>query len=353
MISQELVYLTLFCVVVLAILVLDLTVIGRNSHVLSFKEATIWTAVWVSLALLFYVFILVNGHNFHGITNMNELLVVKAKYAPQLQLDPSSFEKSLSIYRQNMGMEFLSGYLIEYTLSMDNVFVIMMILSAFSVRDKYYKHVLFWGILGAIVLRFLFIFTGAALIARFEWILLVFGVFLVYTGVKMFINRNEEEKIEPHEHWLVKFLSKHTKVYPRYYKDHFFVRRKKELFITPLFVVLMLIEFTDLIFAMDSIPAIFAITRDPYLVFFSNIFAIIGLRSLFFLLLRVVDLFHYLKIGISFLLVFVGIKLLFHTWLDEIGFKSVYSLYVILFTLVLCIVISIIFPPKEEKIEAA
>jgi tellurite resistance protein TerC len=193
----------------------------------------------------------------------------------------------------------------------------------------------------------LFIFTGATLIQHFEWVLLIFGAFLVFTGIKLFINRNEDEKIEPHDHWLVKFLSKHTKVFPRYFKGHFFICWKKQFFITPLFVVLLMVEVTDVIFATDSIPAIFAVTRDRYLVFFSNIFAIIGLRSLFFLLLRVINLFHYLRIGISFLLVFVGFKLLFHTWLDGIGFSSVYSLYVILLTLGLCIGLSILFPKKS------
>jgi tellurite resistance protein TerC len=250
-----------------------------------------------------------------------------------------------------MGMEFLTGYLIEYTLSMDNVFVIMTILSAFAVEKKYYKQVLFWGILGAIILRFIFIFAGAALIQKFEWILYVFGAFLVYTGINIFINRNKEEKIEPQKHWLVKYLSKRFPLFPRYVRHRFFITRGKKLFMTPLFVVLLLIEFTDIIFALDSIPAIFAVTRDPYVVFFSNIFAIIGLRSLFFLLMRVVDLFHYLKIGIAFLLVFVGFKLLAHGWLEHIGFKSVYSLYIILATLVVCIIVSIIFPPKTKEIE--
>lgn len=351
MISQEALYFGIFSVVILGILVFDLTVIGRKSHILSFKEATIWTGVWVSLALLFYIFIIYYGDRLHGITNMEQLIAIQQKYTPQLQLDLSSFERSLEIYRNNMGMEYLSGYLIEYTLSMDNVFVIMMILAAFSVSEKYYKKVLFWGILGAIILRFIFIFVGAALIQKFDWILYVFGAFLVYTGVKLFIDRNKEEKIEPQDHWLVKFLSKHFRVFPRYVKGYFFVRYKKLIYITPMFIVLIMIEFTDLIFATDSIPAIFAITRDPYLVFFSNIFAIIGLRSLFFLLMRVMNIFHYLNIGISFLLVFVGFKLLFHGWLEHIGFKPVYSLYVILGTLALCIGMSILFPKKVQEPE--
>lgn len=351
MISQEVLFLVSFSAAIIGILVFDLLVVGRNKHVISFKESLIWTGVWVSCAMLFYVFILFHGEKFHGIANMADLLEIKNKYAESLNLNLNNFQESLEIYRQNMGMEFLTGYLIEYTLSMDNVFVIMMILSSFSVGKKYYKQVLFWGILGAIILRFIFIFAGAALIQKFEWVLYVFGAFLVYTGINIFLNRNKDEKIEPQNHWLVKFLSNRFPLFPRYVRHRFFVRKNRKLFMTPLFVVLILIEFTDIVFALDSIPAIFAVTRDPYIVFFSNIFAIIGLRSLFFLLMRVVDLFHYLKIGISFLLVFVGFKLLAHGWLEHIGFKSVYSLYIILATLVICIVLSLIFPAPKPNIE--
>lgn len=346
--GQELLYFGLFCALILAVLIFDLAFVGRNKHIISFKESIIWTAVWVSLAMLFYVFIRFHGEKFHGINSLADLVTIHDKYTPGFKLDMTSFEHSLAMYRANMGMEYLSGYLIEYTLSMDNIFVIMVILSAFSVSEKYYKQVLFWGILGAIVLRFFFIFAGAALISRFEWTLLVFGAFLVYTGINIFIHRNEDEKVDAKNHWLVKFLSKHTKVYPDFVKGKFFVRENKVTYMTPLFIVLLIVEVTDLIFAMDSIPAIFAITRDPFVVFFSNIFAIMGLRSLFFLLMRVVNIFHYLKIGISFLLVFVGAKLLAHTWLDSIGFTPVYSLYVILGTLFISIIASMIFPPEEQ-----
>jgi tellurite resistance protein TerC len=345
--STETLYLLLFSIGILGVLFLDLTVIGRKSHILSFKESIIWTAVWVSLALLFFVFLLFNGDKLHSITSMDQLLALRDSYAPHLKNLPSDLSSAIEVYRKNMAMEFISGYLTEYTLSMDNVFVIMLILGGFSVPQKYYKQVLFWGILGAIILRFIFIFIGAALIAKFNWVLLVFGAFLVYSGVKMFLDRNKDEKIVPQDHWLVKYLSKHFRIFPRYVKGRFCIRKQKQTFFTPLVVVLILVEFTDLVFATDSIPAIFAITRDPYIVFFSNIFAIIGLRSLFFLLLRVVDLFHYLNVGIAILLAFVGLKLLFHHWLDQIGFNSIYSLYVIVGTLALSIVASLVFPKKD------
>lgn len=351
MMSQETFYLVGFSAAVLGILLFDLLFIGRKSHIISFKEASIWTLVWVSCAVLFYFFLRYNGEKLHGLTSIQDILAYKEKYAKDLSVNLNSFEESIELFRQNLSIKFLSGYLIEYTLSMDNVFVIMMILSTFAVREKYYKQVLFWGILGAIVLRFIFIFAASALIQKFEWILLLFGAFLVYTGIAIFINRNKEEKIEAQDHWLVKFLSKRFPLYPRYVKNRFVVRKNGKSFITPLLVVLILIEFTDVVFATDSIPAIFAVTRDKYIVFFSNIFAIIGLRSLFFMLMRVVNLFHYLKIGISFLLVFVGFKLLAHSWLEKIGFSPVYSLYVILGTLAICIIASLLFPKKEESIE--
>jgi tellurite resistance protein TerC len=349
MFSSELIFFCLFSVFVVGILIFDLTVVGRKSHVISFKESLIWTSVWVTCALLFYFFISMHGEKIHGIHDFKKLYEIQSQYAQHLKLDPSNLAKSISIYRDNMATEFITGYLIEYTLSVDNIFVIMLIFSMFSVNSKYHKRVLFWGILGAIVLRFLFIFTGSALIQRFEWILLLFGAFLIFSGGKMFFERNKEETIEPQDHWLVKFLSKHFSVFQRYVGGSFFIKRNKKVMMTPLFVVLILVEFTDLVFAFDSIPAIFAVTRDPYIVFFSNIFAIIGLRSLFFLLVKVMDLFHYLKVGVSCLLAFVGLKLVFHEWLDEMGFKTIYSLYVILGILAISILASLAFPRKGEN----
>ncbi|NJK97499.1 MAG: TerC family protein, partial [Bacteroidales bacterium] len=198
------------------------------------------------------------------------------------------------------------------------------------------------GILGAIVLRFLFIFTGAALIQRFEWILYIFGAYLVYVGVKMFLERNKKEAIEAKDHFMVKFLGKRMNITPDYEGNKFVVRRNGKLFVTPLLIVLIFIEFSDVIFALDSIPAIFSVTQDPYVVFFSNIFAILGLRSLFFFLIKIIDKFYYLKAGISILLAFIGIKLLMHEYLHVIGFKTTYSLYFILTILSLSIIFSLI-----------
>lgn len=342
------VFFIIFSIVILSVLLIDLLFVGKDKHIISLKESGIWTTIWVLLAIGFFFFIRYYGEHIHNITDMQGLKAYVSLYNPALHLPDSDFNTALEVYKKNTSTDFITGYLLEYTLSIDNVFVILMILTGFSVEKKNYKTVLFWGILGAIVLRFLFIFIGSALIIKFAWILYVFGAFLVYAGIKMFLERNQEEKLEVHEHWLVKYLSKHFNVYPTFINHHFWKKMDGKMFITPLFIVLIMIEFTDLIFALDSIPAIFSITRDPYIVFFSNIFAIIGLRSLFFLLIKIVDYFHYLKVGISFLLSFVGAKLLLHHYLDAIGFKNVYSLYIILATLVISILASIIFPEKKE-----
>jgi tellurite resistance protein TerC len=335
-----------FTVLILFVLLFDLTVVGRKSHIVSLRESLIWTCVWVTLAAGFYPLLLYHAEKLHGIKTPGQLENVRQQFAPFLSFT-GDFTANLKTYRSNLAMEFITGYLVEYSLSIDNVFVIMMVLSSFAVKPIYFKRVLFWGILGAIILRCIFIFAGAALIRKFEWILLIFGLFLVIQGIKIYINRNKTEQTEPHNHWLMIYLSKHLPVYNRYVRGHFFIKKKSKTYLTPLFLVLIMIEFTDLVFAFDSIPAIFAVTRDPFIVFFSNIFAIIGLRSLFFLLMRIVDKFHYLKVGIAFLLIFVGLKLLLHSWLIEIGFKTVYSLFIIFGIITLSILASLLFPVKK------
>lgn len=345
--SGEILFFIAFVVFIIAVLLLDLLFVGRKSHEVSVKEAAIWSGIWIALALFFAVFLRYYAEFIHGIQNFDDLKSVVKHYAPYLKLDDNSFENSLDIYRKNSTINFLSGYLIEKSLSVDNLFVMMAVLTAFSVKKKDYKPVLFWGIIGAIVMRCIFIFAGAALIYRFEWLLYIFGIYLIYAGIKMYVQRNSETKIEPQNHPVLKFLSKHFNVFPRYVANRFFIRKKGMAFITPLFVVLVIIEFTDLVFALDSIPAIFAVTSDPYIVFFSNIFAILGLRSLFFLLIKVVEKFYLLKVGVAILLVYVGMKLMLHEWMAHLGFKPVYSLYVILFVLFASIVLSLVFPKKQ------
>ena len=342
----EILFLGGFVVFIAAILVLDMLVIDRKAHVVSIKEAGTWTAIWIGLALLFSVFLWFHGDIVHGIENMQDLQAVAARYAAHLKLDASDFEASLQQYRHYMTISYISGYLIEKTLSVDNLFVMMMIFTSFGVGKNEYQHVLNWGILGAIVLRFIFIFLGAAIISRFDWILLVFGALLVYSGIKMYVNRNKKEEINVEKHPLVKFLTKTGRMYPKFMGDKFFVREAGKWLLTPLFVTVLVIEFSDLIFAFDSIPAVFSVSLDPYVVFFSNIFAILGLRAMFFLLAAIADKFRYLKTGVCVLLVFIGVKMLIHKYFE---IDAIASLLFIIAVLIISIGASLIIPQKKDS----
>lgn len=342
----EILFLGGFVVFIAAILVLDMLVIDRKAHVVSIKEAGTWTGVWIGLALLFSVFLWFHGDMVHGIENMQDLQAVAARYAAHLKLDASDFEASLQQYRHYMTISYISGYLIEKTLSVDNLFVMMMIFTSFGVGKNEYQHVLNWGILGAIVLRFIFIFLGAAIISRFDWILLVFGAILIYSGIKMYVNRNKKEEINVEKHPLVKFLTKTGRMCPKFMGDKFFVREAGKWLLTPLFVTVLVIEFSDLIFAFDSIPAVFSVSLDPYVVFFSNIFAILGLRAMFFLLAAIADKFRYLKTGVCVLLVFIGVKMLIHKYFE---IDAIASLLFIIAVLIISIGASLIIPQKKDS----
>lgn len=344
--SNELLFIGGFLLFIILILALDLGLFSKKDHVISLKQAGIMSFIMIMLALSFYLLLVLEGQYLHGIENYAKLeQIVKAHKHP-ITLIPGNFEESLRIYKNNLGIEFLTGYVIEYALSVDNIFVIVLIFSAFAVPEKYYHRVLFWGILGAIIMRFIFIFAGAVLISKFGWILYVFGAFLVFTGIRMFFNKDEDEKIDPANHPVVKFASKFFKIHPKYEGKKFFHKVNGKRLLTPLFLVLLIVEFTDLIFAVDSIPAIFAVTKDAYIVFFSNIFAIMGLRSMFFLLVNIIHKFHYLKTGLAFLLTFIGVKMLAHSYLEAWGFTTEHSLLVIVFILAASIVASLIFPKK-------
>jgi tellurite resistance protein TerC len=260
-----------FNLFILAMLALDLGVFHRKSHVVSLKESLGWTFTWVALAMVFNA----------GVW----------KFAGSAK-----------------ALEFFTGYVIEKSLSVDNVFVFALLFSYFAVPLKYQHKVLFWGILGALIMRAIMIGLGAVLIARFSWIIYIFGAFLILTGLKMILKR--EEEIHPERNPAVKLFRRLMPVTKDYCGDKFFVRQDGLLMATPLFLVLLLVEFTDLIFAVDSIPAIFAVTTDPFIVYTSNVFAILGLRSLYFALAGVMDKFHYLKLGLGVVLLFVGVKML-------------------------------------------
>ncbi|MBQ1723725.1 MAG: TerC family protein [Muribaculaceae bacterium] len=265
-----------FYVLVLLMLVADLKMFGRKGeHEVNVKEALKMTAVWIGVSLLFcagiYFFYPVNSHE--------------------------------------MAMEFLAGYLIEKSLSMDNLFVFLMLFSFFGIDRKYQHEVLFWGIFGALVLRSIFIFAGAAMVERFEWVLGLFGLFLLYTGAKMF-KHNDNEKSDPSHNIIVRWFRKIYPVTDKLHGDRFFITEGGRRMATPLFVALLVIETTDVTFAVDSIPAVFSVTRDPFIVLTSNIFAILGLRALYFALAAVARYFTYLKYGLGIILIFVGLKML-------------------------------------------
>ena len=292
---------------VLAMLALDLGVFHRKAHVVSIREAAGWSALWIALALTF----------------------------------------NYGIYRfmgHQAGLEFLTGYLIEKALSVDNIFVFVLVFSYFRVPAQYQHRVLFWGILGALVMRGAMIAAGAALIERFHWIIYVFGAFLVITGIRM--ATQGEQEIEPEANPVIRLVKRLVPVTGAYHGQSFFVREGGRLAATPLFVVLAFVETTDLIFAVDSIPAIFAVTTDTFLVYTSNVFAILGLRALYFLLAGVIHRFHFLKLGLSAVLVFVGAKML----LAEVyKIPILLSLAIIGLLLGASVGASLLFPKKTEE----
>jgi len=346
--ARELIFFSIFIVGILAILMVDLGIFSKHSHVIAFREALAWCFVWIILAMGFYILIRTHGDWIHGIKSNEQLKAAMVKYEHPINLTGHSFEENMAIYKDNLSLEYITGYLIEYALSVDNVFVMVLIFLSFNVARKYYKRVLFWGILGAIIMRFIFIFVSSALIQNLFWILYVFGALLIFTGIRMFISRNKEEKIETNKHPVVKFASKYFSVYPKYVGQHFFIRKNGKSLLTPLFLVLLVIEFSDILFAVDSVPAIFSVTKDPYIVFFSNIFAILGLRSLFFLVMNMMHSLVYLKHGLSVLLTFIGVKMFIGEWLKEHGFTTVHSLYVVLLILTVSIAASLFFKPKKK-----
>ncbi|MBW4891009.1 TerC/Alx family metal homeostasis membrane protein [Mucilaginibacter sp. HMF5004] len=348
--SNELLFISGFIVFVVAMLAIDLGLFSKPGQPVTLKRAATMSLIWVTFAVIFYMLIYRYGDMLHGIKTYADLQAVNIAHLHHLKLNPADLESSLDIYRQNLSLEFITGYVVEYALSVDNIFVMVLIFTAFKVSPKHYHKVLFWGIVGAIAMRFIFVFVGAALISRFEWILYLFGAFLVYTGVTMFINRDKEDEVDTENHKIVKLASKYFAVHRSFEGDRFFIKQNSKRMITPLFLVLLIIEFTDLVFAVDSIPAVFSVTKDPYIVFFSNIFAILGLRSMFFLLVNIIDKFHYLKVGLAVLLAFIGVKMLAGEYAEHIGLTTMNSLLVILLILVISVVASLLFPKKEVAV---
>ena len=327
---------TLFFAVVLIALFVDVGIVNRRSHAPTRKETLAWSAVWVSLALAFNVFILWQFGTF------------KAK-------------------------EFLTGYLIELSLSIDNLFVFLLIFKFFKVPKKYQHRVLFWGIFMALVLRLVMIFAGAELVEKFHWVLYVFGAFLIYTGIKMF---GEDDAFDPEESTIVSLTTRFIRITKTYEGEKFFVRTEGKLVGTLLLLVLIVINLADIVFAVDSIPAIFGITTDRFIVYTSNIFAILGLRTFFFLLLDMADKFHFLKYGLAFVLSFIGFKMLLPLLAEGLillsgdGGTSAFAVFlqryhngefdqaainislgVVVATIILAIILSIMFPSRRGPAE--
>lgn len=298
----------LFHVFVLVMLGLDLGIFHRQAHVVRVREALIWSAVWIALATAFGILIYFS----HG---------------------------------SKESLDFFAGYLIEKSLSIDNLFVFLLIFHYFRVPANYQHKILFWGILGALVMRAVFIAAGIALLHHFSWTIYIFGGFLIYTGFKLFFEKDKE--IEPEKNPVLRVFRRLMPTKSQYFDDHFFVREQGTLYATPLFVVLVVIETTDVIFAVDSIPAILAITDDAFIVYTSNVFAILGLRSLYFALAGMMRLFHYLHYGLALILIFVGAKMLLgHT---EYKVPTPVTLVVVAGVLGLSVLISVLLPAKVDK----
>jgi tellurite resistance protein TerC len=299
----------LFNLFVVGLLLLDLLVLNRRAHTIQLKEALGWSAFWVTLSLCFNYFVYRSmGHE--------------------------------------AGVQWLTGYLVEKALSVDNLFVFLLIFTYFKVPAEYQHRILFWGVLGALVLRGIFIVAGAALLAKFHFLLYVLGAFLVYTGVRMGLSNSNEPEIDPDGNPIVRFLGRHFPISRQLDGGKFFTRREGVRFATPLLVVLVLIETTDVVFAADSIPAILAISRDTFVVYTSNVFALLGLRALYFALASLMQLFHYLHYGLALILIFIGAKLLLE---DLYPFPMPVALGAVGVLLLGSIAASLLWPQKQAE----
>jgi tellurite resistance protein TerC len=304
-----------FNVFVLAMLALDLGVFRRKNHVVGFREAIGWTGLWIALAAAFAVAIYFFGHKMvpHGRTNAQ------------------------------LTLEFVTGYIIEQSLSVDNLFVFLLIFRYFSVPQEYQREVLTWGVVGALVMRAIFIATGVTLLEHFHWVIYVFGAILVYSGINLM--RQHGKEIHPEKQPILRLFRKFFRLTKEYHAGNFFVTIGGLLYATPLALVLVVVETTDLLFAVDSIPAVLAVTREPFIVYTSNVFAIMGLRSLFFALSGMLEAFHLLHYGLSVILIFIGAKMLAADYVDIPTWLALASVAAIL---VLSVVLSLIFPKKER-----
>jgi len=310
-----------FIILIAVMLALDLGVFHKKLHRVGVREALRWSGVWISIALAFGVVV----------------------YFDYLRESPAVARIKI--------LEYLTAYLIEYSLSVDNIFVFILIFSYFAVDATYQHKVLFWGIIGAIVMRAIFIFAGVTLIHKVHWVVYIFGAFLVYSGIKMLsqIIRKIVPEVEPERNPVIKFSRKFIRISESERKDRFFTKIDGKLYATPLFLVLLVIESSDLIFAVDSIPAVLAISSDPFIVLTSNILAILGLRSLYFAVSGIMRYFRYLKTGLSVVLIFVGLKMIFAEAIKKLEVPVYVSLIIIVLILASSVLLSVIIPERDKK----
>lgn len=322
-----------FIVFVLAVLALDLGVFHKKAHEVSFKESSIWTTIWISMAFVFsYLF-------YH-------FALYKFSTAPRYLAIPG-FDPGLQA--KNSALEFLTGFVVEKSLAIDNIFVFAVVFAYFGIPKIYQHRVLFWGILGALLFRAIFIALGSVLM-EYEWVVMFFGGLLILTGIKMFFAGTEEKDLS--KNIVIRGLQKIFRIHPKIEGQHFFIKKENLLFVTPLFLALVFLELSDIIFAVDSVPAIFAITKEPLIVFTSNIFAILGLRSMYFMLAGVMDRFVYIKYGLASVLLFVGLKMVYLNHLFGGKFPISWSLGIIGFLIGSSVLVSVVIDRRKSKMQA-
>jgi len=317
-----------FILFVVGMLVLDLGVFHRKAHVVGIRESALWSVVWVGLALIFNY--LLYQYALWEFPQRDHLITIPG-------FDSVEAARKVSL-------EFLTGFIVEKSLAVDNIFIFVIVFSYFAIPPQYQHRILFYGIIGALFFRTIFIAMGSVLM-QYQAIIILFGIFLILTGLKMFFTNNQ--KIDPEKNFAVRFLKKVVRITPQMEGEKFFIRKNGLLFATPLFVCLVFIEITDIIFAVDSVPAIFALTKEPFIVFTSNIFAMLGLRSLYFMLAGIIDKFYLLKYGLALVLIFVGLKM---AWLNDwFGgkFPIHWSLMIIGSVIGVSVITSLLIPKKE------
>lgn len=318
-----------FLVFVLAVLALDLGVFHKKAHEVSFKEASIWTTIWISTALVFnYLFYLYAQFRF----STHERYTSIIGFNPEIQAKASA-------------LEFLTGFVVEKCLAIDNIFIFAVVFAYFGIPKKYQHRILFWGILGALIFRGIFIAMGSVLM-QYHWVVIFFGALLIITGFKMFFAGTELQSLE--NNFIIRQLKKVFRVHPQIEGQHFFIKKEGLLYVTPLFLALIFLELSDIIFAVDSIPAIFALTKEPLIVFTSNIFAILGLRSMYFMLAGVMDRFGYIKYGLAAVLIFVGLKMVWLNGVYDGKFPITWSLAIIGILISSSILASIIIDRRKQ-----